>query len=145
MVRWWAAPRSFSRSPGSLFSRFNSALFEALDARFPSANETDKIGDSLKLLFAAKPLKDELTKSYVGRLRNLFSKCALAKVPFNEDVQGWLMIHFARLDDDKVAMILSITNGSYKIADVAKAMRSAYPNKLPTSTKPAHIKATFAV
>ena len=53
--------------------------------------------------------------------------------------QGWFLLQLCRLSLEQQANVLSHAHGSYKVEDIAKALRAIYPHGLPPPDPSARI------
>ena len=108
-------------------------IFAALDERY-KALEKDEMAEALREYFQELTVKPgELMKNFVTRLATAERKLQEQGVNLPTEVQGWFMLRKMRLDTTSEAMILTATQGSYKVEAVIRAVRAVLPNQRGSS------------
>eukprot|EP00435_Cladocopium_sp_Y103_P025163 s1174_g6.t1 len=104
------------------------AIWKLLDARFPSKDKTDELGELLTEVFQLRVIEGETVKTWVARTTELFDRLSRkTQVTFPEEARGWLILHRAGLTDEQKAVILARAQGSLKREDISRSMRSCFP------------------
>ena len=109
-------------------------LWETLDTRFPEKAKLDLKGEAMDNIFRLAPTKDETAASYVGRGRNIFTQAASRAVILDDELKGYILLRSTRLEIEKQGLVMSLAQCSWKLDDICRALRTAFPNKLPSPT-----------
>ena len=110
-------------------------VWKALNERFPAKVDIDLKGEALDSVFRLRALPGEESLKYVGRARQVFSRCTALLIAFSGEIQGFIMLRATRMADEQQALCLSLAKGSWEVAAIAVAIRSAFPGKLPEPAK----------
>ena len=112
-------------------------LFALLDKRFPQKDDADEMGEMLTSIFALKSLEGETLKTWISRAGELFDRCRRkTAISFPDEAQGWMILHKSGLSEEQKAVCLARAQGSLKKDDIAKAMRSCFPEFVIAKKRP---------
>eukprot|EP00435_Cladocopium_sp_Y103_P029768 s480_g7.t1 len=107
------------------------AIWKLLDARFPSKDKSDELGELLTEVFQLRVIEGETVKTWVARTAELFDRLSRkTQVNFPEEARGWLTLHRAGLSDEQKAVILARAQGSLKREEISRSMRSCFPDMI---------------
>eukprot|EP00913_Durusdinium_trenchii_P018461 g17343.t1 len=105
-------------------------LFQVLDERFPEQSTHDKLGKVLDSIFDLKIEKGESTATYTGKVRAAFAAAEAEGIRFPSVAQGYLLLRFLKLSQERKAVVMAAARQSYEEKDVASALRTTYPDNL---------------
>ena len=105
-------------------------IYSLLDERFPEEASHDRLGQVLDTIFDLKVEKGETTATYTGKARAAFAAAETEGVKFPSVARGYLLLRFAKLSQEKKAVVMAAARQSYDEKDVAAALRTTYPEGL---------------
>ena len=81
--------------------------------------------------FQLRIMKGETTESFTGRARLTFARLSKEGVALPSVAQGFLLLKGARIGNFGRATIMSATQRSWEVDEVATAIRTAFPGVPP--------------
>lgn len=109
-----------------------TVVFTALNDRFPEQETSDRIGEMLDDVFGIRIQKTERTADYTGRVRGALARADREGISLPNIAKGYLLLRGARLSADRKAVVLAASRRSYEFDVIAQALRSTYPEGMPT-------------
>ena len=115
-------PQEYQKKQGE------DVIFRILDQRFPQKDKTAELGETLTDIFQLRAREGEGVKAWIARATEAFEKCSRkSQVKFPEESQGWVLLHRSGFTEEQKAVILARSLGDLKREEIAKAIRSCYP------------------
>ena len=117
-------------------------VYQVLDERFPEEAVHDRLGEVLDKIFDLKVEKGESTSGYTGKARAAFSAAEAEGVRLPSVARGYLLLRFAKLPQDKKAVVMAAARQSYESyeeQDIAAALRTTYPEGLYSGRSGSHV------